>query len=52
MPSSERLALKPTTGLDAIEVAVDIDLQQDGRVVRRAASFGGNHTTKAQTAEF
>ncbi|KES24287.1 hypothetical protein FG99_11055 [Pseudomonas sp. AAC] len=46
-----RLTLQPATGLDAIEIAVDVYLQQDGRVVRRAACFGGNHTVKAQAAE-
>ena len=46
-----RLTLQPATGLDAIEIAVDVYLQQDGRVVRRAACFGGNHSVKAQAAE-
>ena len=32
-----RLALQPTAGLDAIQVAVDVELQQHRRVVRRPA---------------
>src|SRR5438552_10582721 len=30
-----RLALQPTAGLDAIQVAVDVELQQHRRVIRR-----------------
>ncbi len=39
------------TRLDAVEVTVDTDLQQDGRVIRRAASFGGNHAAETQPPE-
>lgn len=45
------LTFKAATRLNPVEVTVDIDLQQDGRVIYRAASFGGNHTTEAQSAE-
>lgn len=43
-----RFTFEAATRLGPVEVTVDVDLQQDGRVVRRAASFGGNHATDAQ----
>ena len=51
MPSSERLALKPTTGLEAIEVAVDIELQQNAGMVSGATGFCRDDTVEAQPTE-
>ena len=42
------LALEPTARLDAVEVAVDVDLQQHRRVVGRSACRGGLGTFKPQ----
>ncbi len=43
-----RLPLKTPAGLQAIEIAVDVDLEQHGRVIRRPASRSGFNTFKAQ----
>ncbi|MCY1220964.1 hypothetical protein D9M72_330020 [compost metagenome] len=45
------LTLKPATGLDAIEVAVDIDLQQNAGMVSGATGFCRDYTVEAQPAE-
>ena len=44
-------ALQAPAGLDAIEVAVDVDLQQHRRVVSRSTSGCGFNTFEAQTSE-
>ena len=36
-----RLAFEPPAGLDAVQVPVDVDLQQRGRVIRRPPGLGG-----------
>ncbi len=36
-----RLSLQPSAGLDAVQVPVDVDLEQRGRVIRRPACLGG-----------
>ena len=46
-----RLALQPTAGLDAIQVAVDVELQQHRRVVRRPARRRGVNPNKAELAQ-
>jgi hypothetical protein len=46
-----RFALQASAGLNAVEVAVDVDLEQDRRVVRRSASHGGFGTLKAQASQ-
>ena len=43
------LALQAAAGLDAVEVAVDVDLQQHRRVVRRAARGAGVAPSKPKT---
>lgn len=41
-------SLQTAARLDAVEIAVDVDLQQDCGVVCRPASIGGNSTFKTQ----
>ena len=45
------LSLKAATGLDAIEVAVDVDLQQDGRMLSRPTSFCGDNTLETESTK-
>lgn len=45
------LAFEVATGLDAVEVTVDLDLQQDGRVVCRPTGFSGDDPIKTESAE-
>ena len=45
------LALQPAAGLDAIEVAVDVELEQNRRVISRSARGGGICALKAKSAE-
>ena len=48
--STLSLVFETSTGLDVVEVIVDVDLQQDSRMVRRAASFCWNHSSETQLA--
>ncbi|MNR01990.1 hypothetical protein D3C85_1178260 [compost metagenome] len=41
-------SLQPSARLNAVEIAVDVDLQQDRGVVSRPASIGWNGTFKTQ----
>ncbi|MND42846.1 hypothetical protein D3C80_336300 [compost metagenome] len=43
-----RLAFKAPARLDAVEIAVDVDLQHDCRVVSRSAGFSGDSAFKTQ----
>jgi hypothetical protein len=43
-----RFSFQPPTGLNAIEIAVDVDLQKDRGMVSRSASIGWNDTFKTQ----
>ena len=47
----QRFALQAATGLNAVEVAVDVDLEQDRRVVRRATRHGRIGTLEAQVSQ-
>jgi hypothetical protein len=42
------LALQPSARLDPIQIAVDVDLQQDRRVIRGSSSSSGLCTFEAQ----
>ncbi len=42
-------SLQTSARLDAVEIAVDVDLQQDRGVVSRPASIGWNDTFKTQS---
>src|SRR5664279_1275810 len=44
-------ALEPAAGLDAVEVAVDVDLEQDRRVVGRPARRRGCRAFEAQSLQ-
>ena len=46
-----RLALQPAAGLDAVEIAVDVDLQQHRRVVRRSPRRRGIDAFEAQLGQ-
>ena len=46
-----RFPLQAPAGLDAIEVAVDIDLEQSSRVIRRPTAGGTIGGLKAQFAQ-
>jgi len=41
-------SLKTAAGLNSVQVAVDIDLQQNRRVISRSAGFGWNNATETQ----
>jgi hypothetical protein len=45
------LVLQATAGLDAMEIAVDVDLEQNRRVVRRPSCTGRCHPFEAQAGE-
>jgi hypothetical protein len=46
-----RLALQAAAGLNAVEVAVDVDLEQDRRMVRRATRHCRIGTLEAQVSQ-
>jgi hypothetical protein len=48
---AQSLALKPTTRLHPVEIAVDIELQQDRRVIRGPPSYLGSHPVKSQPGQ-
>jgi hypothetical protein len=41
-------SFQPSARLNAVEIAVDIDLQQDRRVISRTACVSGNSAVKTQ----
>jgi hypothetical protein len=45
------LALKPAARLDPIEVAVDVELQQDRRMIRRSAGYLGLDTVESKSGK-
>jgi len=44
-------SFKASTGLNTVEIAVDVDLQQNSRMVRKPTSFRRNHTIETQSSK-